>query len=86
MVVNTKYKFLFIQLIILLIAIPHLNAQGLMFYGNKLPIEQRTSYTLFDKDKLPVFSDYVDIEFDLKISQSDTFGYLLHLKTMMHIV
>ena len=79
MVVNTKYKFLFIQLIILLIAIPHLNAQGLMFYGNKLPIEQRTSYTLFDKDKLPVFSDYVDIEFDLKISQSDTFGYLLHL-------
>ncbi|MDD3036569.1 hypothetical protein [Bacteroides sp.] len=50
-----------------------------MFYGNKLPIEQRTSYTLFDKDKLPVFSGYVDIEFDLKISQSDTFGYLLHL-------
>lgn len=76
---NTKHKFLFVKFIFLLIAIPHLNAQGLLFYGNKVPIEQRTSYTIFDKTQLPVFSGYIDLEFELKISQSDTFGYLLHI-------
>ncbi len=68
-----------IVLIIILFASPYLCAQGLRFYGNKVPIEQRTSYKLFNEEFLPVFSDYIDIEFSLRISQSRTFGYLFHM-------
>lgn len=73
-----KYKYLFLELIIIVFVSSSLNAQGLHFYGNKVPIEKRTSYTLFAK-KQPVFSDYINLEFDLRISQGETFGYLLHL-------
>ena len=66
-------------MIAILIATPHLSAQGLQFFGNKVPIEQRTSYTIFSKKQTPVFSNFIDIEFELRISQSETFGYLFHM-------
>lgn len=78
--VNTlRHKFIILELIAFIIVIPHLSAQGLRFYGNIMPIEQRTSYSLFTQEPLPVFSDYMDVEFDLRISQSGTFGYLFHI-------
>ena len=49
MIDSAKYKYLIIELIAILIATPHLSAQGLQFFGNKVPIEQRTSYTIFSK-------------------------------------
>lgn len=79
MIDSAKYKYLIIELIVILIAIPPLNAQGLLFFGNKVPIEQRTSYVVFSPKHLPTFSDFIDIEFELRISQRDTFGYLFHL-------
>ena len=42
MIDSAKYKYLIIELIAILIATPHLSAQGLQFFGNKVPIEQRT--------------------------------------------
>lgn len=74
-----KHKILILELIAFIIVIPRLSAQGLQFYGNKMPIEQRTSYILFTQEPLPVFSDFIDIEFDLRIAQSGTFGYLFHM-------
>lgn len=74
-----RHKILILELITFLIAMPRLGAQGLQFYGNKMPIEQRTSFTLFTQEPLPVFSGFIDIEFDLRIAQSRTFGYLLHM-------
>ena len=57
-----------------------MKAQGLLFYGNKTPVSvHRTSYIVFDKKKAPTFSNYIDIQFDLKIPREKTFGYLLHL-------
>ncbi|MCI1681041.1 MAG: hypothetical protein LKI39_00610 [Bacteroides sp.] len=79
MIECTRNKSMVIVLIIILFASPYLCAQGLRFYGNKVPIEQRTSYKLFNEEFLPVFSDYIDIEFSLRISQSRTFGYLFHM-------
>lgn len=79
MIENTQHKFLVVVLMVLLFANPYLSAQGLQFYGIKVPIEQRTSYALFDKEQAPVFSHYMDVEFDLRISQSDVFGYLFHI-------
>ena len=79
MIEYTKYKSIVVVLIIILFATPYTSAQGLRFYGNKVPIEQRTSYKLFNKENRPVFSDYIDIEFTLRISQSETFGYLFHM-------
>ena len=55
MIDSAKYKYLIIELIAILIATPHLSAQGLQFFGNKVPIEQRTSYTILDKNLSPRF-------------------------------
>ena len=79
MIECTRNKSIVVALIIILFASPYLCAQGLRFYGNKVPIEQRTSYKLFNKELIPAFSDYIDIEFSLRISQSGTFGYLFHM-------
>ncbi len=77
---NTYYKFLLINLITIFSVFSHIHAQGLQFYGNQNSIEQRTTYIPFnDKEQLPVFYDCIDIEFDLRISQENTFGYLLHM-------
>ena len=56
-----------------------IQAQGLQFYGNESSIEQRTSYHPFGQKNQPVFTDYLDIEFQLKILTANTFGYLLHI-------
>ena len=52
MIDSAKYKYLIIELIAILIATPHLSAQGLQFFGNKVPIEQRTPILFSRKNKL----------------------------------
>lgn len=79
MIDSTKYRYHLLVFIIMVLVASRLNAQGLQFYGNKVPIEQRTSYRLFDGERRPAFTGHIDIEFDLRISQSSTFGYLFHL-------
>ena len=56
-----------------------IQAQGLKFYGNKESIEQRTSFFVFNEESSPIFSQYIDIDFELKIQEFNSFGYLLHI-------
>ncbi|MDP4237854.1 MAG: hypothetical protein Q8904_00095 [Bacteroidota bacterium] len=70
---------LFFSVFIWIVSMPSLQAQGLRFSGNKESIEQRTSFLIFNKESLPVFNKYFDINFELKIQDFDTFGYLLHI-------
>lgn len=56
-----------------------LQAQGLQFYGNKFPIAERTTYHIFNESTIPTFTNYITIDFELKIQDFNTFGYLLHL-------
>lgn len=72
-----KYKLNI--LILLIVSIHTLQAQGLRFYGNKKSIDQRTSFFIFDKESVPVFTKYLDLHFDLRIQDFNTFGYLLHI-------
>lgn len=74
-----KLKKLFFYVFIWIFSMPSLQAQGLRFSGNKESIEQRTSFLIFNKKSLPVFSNYFDINFELKIQDFETFGYLLHI-------
>jgi len=66
-------------LLLWLVSIQGLQAQGLRFYGNSRPIEQRTTFHVFKQESVPLFTDYIDIRFDVRIQDYETFGYLLHL-------
>lgn len=41
MIDSAKYKYLIIELIAILIATPHLSAQGLQFFGKKIGIRRK---------------------------------------------
>ena len=56
-----------------------IQAQGLKFYGIKASIEERTSFFVFEEGSSPVFSQYIDLDFELKIQEFGSFGYLLHI-------
>lgn len=56
-----------------------IQAQGLKFYGIKASIEDRTSFFVFEEGSSPVFSQYIDLDFELKIQEFGSFGYLLHI-------
>lgn len=79
MINQIKLQILFIVMMIGIIAIPNIQAQGLQFYGNKMPISQRTSYRIFNEKSAPAFNNYIRINFELKIQDFYTFGYLLHI-------
>ena len=74
-----KIKKLFFCAFIYIFFVTSLQAQGLSLSGNKESIEQRTSFLVFNKKSLPVFNNYFDICFELKIQDFNTFGYLLHI-------
>jgi DNA-binding SARP family transcriptional activator len=74
-----KSKLLFICIVIGIISLPEIQAQGLRFYGNEESIEQRTTYFVFNKGSIPAFNQYLDFSFELKIQDFSTFGYLLHI-------
>lgn len=76
---TNRLKLCFLLIVIGIVFAPILRAQGLKFYGNKEPIDQRTTLLIFNKGNIPVFSKCIDISFELKIQDFDTFGYLLHV-------
>jgi len=81
-----KLNILLLWVVIGIVPIQTLQAQGLRFYGNKKSIEQRTSVLLFNKESVPVFTKHLDIRFDLRIQDFETFGYLLHIVDPMNDV
>ena len=54
-------------------------AQGLQFQGNDKLIEDRTSYSVFDKE-IPTFKNNFSIRFEISILQFNSFGYIFRLK------
>lgn len=54
-------------------------AQGLQFQGNDKLIEDRTSYSVFDKE-IPTFKNSFSIRFEISILQFNSFGYIFRLK------
>jgi len=74
-----KLNILLLWIAIGITTVQTLQAQGLRFYGNKKSIEQRTSFLIFNKESVPVFTKNFDLCFDLRIQDFNTFGYLLHI-------
>lgn len=79
MIYKIKLQLLFLGIMIEFLAGLTIQAQGLQFYGNDYPIEQRTSYTVFREASSPQYTQYIDLSFDLNIQDFKSFGYLLHL-------
>ena len=72
-------KFYKILLLVLIIGnIIESSAQGLRFLNPTDSIDGRTSYVVF-KGKKPVFTQQLNISFDLQMPRVDEVGYLLHL-------
>lgn len=74
--INSRLCFL---LVIIGFICGSIQAQGLKFYGIKASIEERTSFFVFEEGSSPVFSQYIDLDFELKIQEFGSFGYLLHI-------
>lgn len=55
------------------------SAQGLKFLNADAPIDQRTSYKVFDTIS-PVFKGECDIEFDMSLYPINEIGYVLRIK------
>lgn len=75
-------NIVFIRLYILVFSFfifTSLNARGLQFLGNSYSLEERTSYTVFQKNLIPSFENEISIDFDLQIREFNTFGYIFRL-------
>lgn len=55
------------------------HAQGLKFYDSEYPIDERTSYNVFN-NKPPTFINRFDIEFDIALYTKTQIGYTLRIK------
>lgn len=76
---KVKLQTLLLWALISILSISTTQAQGLQFYGNKTPIEQRTSYLVFNEKSMPTFRKHLEISFELSIQDFATFGYLFHI-------
>jgi hypothetical protein len=57
-----------------------ISAEGLRFFGNGYPIEERTSYNVFEE--YPVtFSEHCEIKFDLYLYLASGIGNIVRIKT-----
>ena len=52
---------------------------GLKFHGSEEPINQRTSYNIFDKKEVK-FPDHFSVDFSLSLSQVTEIGYIFRIK------
>lgn len=66
-------------ILISLIALQIDLVQGLRFKDNTQPINQRTSYNVFDQEQIE-FTDHFDIQFDLSMYATQTIGYIFRIK------
>ncbi|MEG1863862.1 MAG: DNA-binding transcriptional activator [Alistipes sp.] len=72
-------SFYLLLLLIALLPAQIAAAQGLKFRSSELPIDQRTSYSVF-ADDAPTFTKSFDIEFDIALYQKTEIGYILRVK------
>lgn len=75
-----RKQYIIFLLAILFLAIDGSQAQGLKFRGNKYPIEERTSYNVFN-NRAPTFNDSLNIKFDIQFDNIGQLGYLFRLKS-----
>lgn len=61
------------------LTISNVASQGLEFHSSDELIENRTSFNVFAY-KTPKFTKEINIEFDLMLSDTANFGYILHIK------
>lgn len=54
-------------------------AQGLQFQGSDYLIEERTSYSVFER-QTPYFQNEFSVSFDISVNQPYRFGYIFRLK------
>lgn len=72
------YKFI---ILILCLWSPQIaSAYGLKFYSTDRPIDQRTSYKVFDREH-PDFKGYMDVEFDMALYPGAEIGSVVRIKT-----
>ena len=74
----------YILFLLAFLAITHYDArsQGLKFKGNSYLIQERTSYDVFNSS-IPVFKDFLTIDFDILSDTLPQVGYLFRIKTQM---
>lgn len=72
-------SFYFIFLIFSFLPLQASIPGGLKFHGSEQPINQRTSYNVFE-DKFTEFSGYYNIDFKLSLYPTTEFGYILRIK------
>ena len=73
-------KFLFKLLFISIVAFPFLGrAQGIRFNSSDSLIINRTSYKVFAHNQ-PKFVGDINIDFNVSIIDSETFGYVFYIK------
>lgn len=74
-------KFFFQYIIVTCIYFLSINisAQGLKFKGNEFPINERTSYNVFN-EKPPIFSGKLHISFDISLLDPSQLGYIIRIK------
>ena len=78
---NMKDKGIcYILIFFLCFPIIDLYAQGLQFYGYEKRIEERASYQVFKKDKLPDFSNEISVVFEYSAQDITSPGYIFFLK------
>jgi len=66
-------------LIIFLFINFHAEANGLKFNGSEHLIDERTSYNVFC-EKSPLFTNKLDISFDISLLESSHYGYIVRIK------
>lgn len=73
------FRQISILIICLLASNMHTFANGLRFNGSEHLIDERTSYDVFC-EKAPLFSDKLDVTFDISLLEPSHFGYIVRIK------
>lgn len=73
-------KILFALFIFYSLNLQGIYAEGLRFFGKENPIDERTSYNVFN-EKSVSFSEYCEIKFDLTLYETPHIGNILRIKT-----
>lgn len=71
----------YLILILGLLSLQGTSQRGLKFHGGENPIDERTSYNMFENTTV-TFSDHFAIDFDLFLYPARPIGYILRIKNM----
>ena len=73
------FHYIGFPLIYLLLFSTNTFASGLKFNGSERLIDERTSYDVFS-NKSPLFSEKLDVSFDISLLEPSHFGYIVRIK------